>query len=54
MRARLIEDYNVGKMTKQESESQEMFDSLRDSGRVRIDGVQSRSQDDLLRLTRGG
>ena len=47
VKARLIEDYNVGEMTKEESESPEMLDSLRDRGKVRIDGVQSRSQDDL-------
>lgn len=30
VRARLIEDYNVGEMMKEESESEEMLDSLRD------------------------
>ena len=54
VRARLIEDYDVGGMKKEESESQEMLESLRNRGKVRIDGMQSRSQGDLLKLSRGG
>ena len=35
------------------SESQEMLDRLRDRSKGSVDDVQSRSQDDLLRMTGG-